>query len=251
MRAVRFAATMGFALAPETEAAIAGALDVFDRVSRERVRVELMKLLAARAPSRGLEPMAATGLWERVLPSLGEEVRVETIEAVDRLPPRPVLRLARLLWPVRSEQALLEATLEKLRPSREERTRVLRATCELVDELALMLDADADADADAERGPSLRRIIAELDRRHLDDAMAILELDASERQRVEAALEGAALTTKELAIKGRDLIAAKVAAPGPELGELLAALLDWVIDDPSRNESEALLGRARTLAQGA
>ena len=47
MRAVRFAATLGFALDPATEAAIPAALDVFARVSRERVRVELVKLLAA------------------------------------------------------------------------------------------------------------------------------------------------------------------------------------------------------------
>ena len=53
---------MGFSLAPETQAAIAGALEVFSKVSRERVRVELVKLLAASRPSLGLLPMAATGL---------------------------------------------------------------------------------------------------------------------------------------------------------------------------------------------
>ncbi|MCA9701737.1 MAG: tRNA cytidylyltransferase, partial [Myxococcales bacterium] len=118
MRAVRFAATMGFSLAPETQAAIAGALEVFSKVSRERVRVELVKLLAASRPSLGLLPMAATGLWDRVLAPLGEPARAEAIAAVDRLPARPMLRLARLLWPIRVERAEVEAVLEQLRPSR-------------------------------------------------------------------------------------------------------------------------------------
>jgi tRNA nucleotidyltransferase (CCA-adding enzyme) len=246
MRAVRFAATMGFALAAETEAAIAGALEVFAKVSRERVRVELVKLLLARRPSLGLEPMARTGLWERVLAPLAEPVLAETIAAVDRLAPRPMLRLARLLWPVRAERAAIEARIEELKLSREERARVLRLTDLVVDELALALseDGDEDGDEDEPDGASIRRIVAQLDRAYLDDACDLLELEHSARRRLDAALDGAALTSKELAIKGRDLIAAEIAAPGKQLGELLEGLLDWVLEDPARNHREQLLAEA-------
>ncbi|NVB41906.1 hypothetical protein G6O69_29010 [Pseudenhygromyxa sp. WMMC2535] len=258
MRAVRFAASMGFRLAPETEAAIAGALEVFDKVSRERVRVELVKLLATARPSLGLRPMAVTGLWSRVLAPLAEPVLEEAIAAVDRLPRRPTLRLARLLWPIRAERAEVEAIIEALRPSREERARVLGLTAEGVDELAAALDAqgeddagtDADADADDGRGAALRRAAAELGRGLLDDAQDLLELDAAARAELAAALEGAALSPKELALKGRDLISAGVAAPGPALGELLEQLFDWVLEAPERNTSEALLARARAMMAG-
>src|SRR5581483_4671371 len=47
MRAVRFAAQLGFRLDPPTEQAIPQALEVFRRVSAERVRDELVKILAA------------------------------------------------------------------------------------------------------------------------------------------------------------------------------------------------------------
>jgi tRNA nucleotidyltransferase (CCA-adding enzyme) len=245
MRAVRFAATMGFALAPETEAAIAGALAVFEMVSRERVRVELVKLLGASRPSLGLLPMARTGLWDRVLAPLGDSVRAETIAAVDRLPSRPMLRLARLLWPVRHEREPIEATLDQLKLSRDERARVVRLTELAVDELGEAAQLEGEG-----AGACVRRIVAEIEREYLEDAIELLELDAGARERVEAALTGAALTGKELAIKGRDLIAAKIAAPGKQLGELLDGLLEWVIEDPARNTPEQLLAEAaRRLAQ--
>jgi tRNA nucleotidyltransferase (CCA-adding enzyme) len=245
MRAVRFAATMGFRLAPETEVAITGALDVLDKVSRERVRVELIKLLSAPRPSLGLIPMADTGLWDRVLAPLGPEVRNETIAACDRVPARPILRLARLLWPVRHDRAQVEEILERLKPSRDERACVLRLTEACVDELALALAGDS-----SDRAVMIRRSAAEIERAYLDDAAALLELDASTRAVLDAALEGAALSGKELAIKGRDLITAKIATPGPGIGELLEKLLEWVLEDPRRNEPAQLLVHARALAEG-
>lgn len=246
MRAVRFAATMGFRLAPETEAAIGGALDVFDKVSRERVRVELIKLLSARQPSLGLIPMADTGLWDRVLAPLGGEVRSEAIEACDRLPRSPIVRLARLLWPVRHDRDQLEAILDDLRPSREEKATVLRLTDACVDELALALDSSDSSDS-LDQGQMIRRSAAELERPYLDDAATLLELDTHARARLAEALEGAALSSKELAIKGRDLIAAGAVTPGPRIGELLEELLAWVLEDPRRNDAALLLAHARSL----
>src|SRR5262249_7638626 len=54
MRAVRLAAVLEFAIDPATEAAIPAALPSLAKVSEERVRDELMKLLGARRPSIGL-----------------------------------------------------------------------------------------------------------------------------------------------------------------------------------------------------
>ena len=244
MRAVRFAATMGFRLAPPTEAAISGALAVFDKVSRERVRVELVKLLAAPRPSLGLHPMASTGLWDRVLAPLEQPALDQAIETCDRLPARPMLRLARLLWPIRCDRDQLRAVVDALRPSKDERSTLLRLTDELVDELALAVELDEEV-----RGPVLRKIIAELEPAYLDDACALLELEPAAVGVINAALEGAALSTKQLAIKGRDLIAAGIAAPGPGLGVMLAQLLDAVIEDPSCNREDQLLELARSLAQ--
>ena len=62
LRACRFAAQLGFTVDPATKAAIPRALDVTARVSAERVRDELVKILASPRPSDGLGLMRETGL---------------------------------------------------------------------------------------------------------------------------------------------------------------------------------------------
>jgi tRNA nucleotidyltransferase (CCA-adding enzyme) len=57
------------------------------------------------------------------------------------------------------------------------------------------------------------------------------------------------LEVGDLAVNGRDLIRMGL-RPGPRFGVLLSALLDWVLDDPSRNQAAVLLNRARELAEG-
>ena len=60
----------------------------------------------------------------------------------------------------------------------------------------------------------------------------------------------AAFTVKHLAIDGRDIIALGVPA-GPEVGRLLDACLDAVIDERVPNEHEALLAFAEELRKEA
>ena len=57
---------------------------------------------------------------------------------------------------------------------------------------------------------------------------------------------GDCLSLKELAVKGQDLIAAGV-KPGKEMGEILAKLLELVLEEPQRNEREWLIGKSREL----
>jgi tRNA nucleotidyltransferase (CCA-adding enzyme) len=50
----------------------------------------------------------------------------------------------------------------------------------------------------------------------------------------------------DLALDGEDLRDAGI-PPGPVLGKILHALLDWVVEDPARNVRDLLLARAREL----
>ena len=54
MRAVRFSAQLGFVVEPATRAAFAGALSTLRKVSRERIRDELLKLLSSDRPAGGV-----------------------------------------------------------------------------------------------------------------------------------------------------------------------------------------------------
>jgi poly(A) polymerase len=70
MRAARFAAQLGFTVAPEVVAAMTAMADRIEIISAERVRDELVKLVCAPYPRRGLTLLVETGLADRVLPEL-------------------------------------------------------------------------------------------------------------------------------------------------------------------------------------
>ena len=70
MRAARFTAQLGFALDADATAAMERLVDRIEVVSQERIRDELVKLLAADVARPGLELLVETGLADRVLPEL-------------------------------------------------------------------------------------------------------------------------------------------------------------------------------------
>jgi len=70
MRAARFAAQLGFDVAPEVVAAMTAMAARIAIVAAERVKVELEKTLLAPHPRRGLELIVDTGLADHVLPEL-------------------------------------------------------------------------------------------------------------------------------------------------------------------------------------
>ena len=61
--------------------------------------------------------------------------------------------------------------------------------------------------------------------------------------------EGAALSTRDLKVNGRDLMTELGVKPGRIIGEILEALLDAVTTDPALNERGRLLERAREHLQ--
>jgi poly(A) polymerase len=70
LRAARFAAQLGLSVAPEVVAAMTDMAARIDIVSAERVRDELVKLISAPWPRRGLSLLVETGLAAHVLPEL-------------------------------------------------------------------------------------------------------------------------------------------------------------------------------------
>jgi poly(A) polymerase len=70
LRAARFAAQLGFAVAPDVVRAMSDMAERLAIVSAERVRDELSKLLLSADPVPGLALLVDTGLAEHVLPEL-------------------------------------------------------------------------------------------------------------------------------------------------------------------------------------
>jgi poly(A) polymerase len=115
LRAVRFAARLGFDLEPDTFAAIQSLAPRIKTVSAERVRDELIKLFApmdrngesarsksadggagARSPAaHGLELLRASGLLEQILPELSATITCE--QSPDHHPEGSVFNHIRLM----------------------------------------------------------------------------------------------------------------------------------------------------------
>jgi tRNA nucleotidyltransferase (CCA-adding enzyme) len=233
MRAVRFAATLEFALDPATEAAIPAALGSLARVSAERVHAELMKLLAAPRPSLGLRPAERTGIARLVLPEVALDDRA--LAAVDAAPADSLLRLAVLLAPAGAAgpgaAAAGESIARRLKLAVRERERLVAAVAE---------PAPPSDIPDSE----LRRLLGRAGRPALEDRLAVAGALGRDLGALPARLAAAAaqpVTIADLAVTGQDVMDALKVPPGRMVGDVLRELLARVIEDPELNRRERLL----------
>ncbi len=112
LRACRFAAQLAFEIEPKTAAAIAKQAGTLAKISRERIRDEITKLLVTENPALGIRLLVDLGLIPYVVPEVlelqgvsqtpGQAVRSKDVYAhvlrvVERTPPRPASRWAGLL----------------------------------------------------------------------------------------------------------------------------------------------------------
>lgn len=286
LRGARFVATLEFELDEATESAFRGALDTFRKVSPERVREEWLKTMTARAPSRAFEVMRRTGILEVTYPDLLEQVGCEqnqwhaydvwghTMRVLDESAPDPVERIAALLHDVAKPRTramsdktgdwtfyhhekvgadMAERWLRDYRFSNQERELIVSL---IRNHLICYSSEWTDAAVrrfikrvGAERVEPLLRL-GEADAlgkgRHVDEELAALE---ELRARIEQSIEaGNALSIQDLAVGGKDVIEHLEGGAGPRVGEILRALLDRVIEDPSLNTRDKLMPLVEELA---
>ncbi len=70
LRAARFVSQLGFTVAPRVQAAMSAMAQQITRITVERVRTELDKLLCGEHPGEGIDLLVSTGLAEHVLPEV-------------------------------------------------------------------------------------------------------------------------------------------------------------------------------------
>ena len=278
MRAVRQATQLEFDIEPATLAAIPETLDVFRRVSAERIRDEIMKMLAARQPSRGLDLMRVTGLLGEVIPELLEgvgctqnrfhkhDVYRHTLEVVDHTRGGAVVRLGALLHDVGKPRArqpregapgefsffkheyvgseMADAICRRLRLPTADREQVV----------AMVAHHMFFYTPDWTDG-TVRRFVRRVGGEVLDALFALregdiagrgfgedpeVELGELRRRVADVATEDAALRVTDLAIDGKDVMRVLGIKPGKEVGIVLDRLLERVLDDPALNTREKL-----------
>ena len=80
MRAVRFASQLGFDIEADTFDAIASMADRIEIVSKERIVVELNKIVMSSTPSYGFKLLFHCGLLKKIFPEL---VALQGVESID------------------------------------------------------------------------------------------------------------------------------------------------------------------------
>ena len=291
LRAARFAATLECVIDPATEAAMAHerSLQTFRKVSAERVRDEWMKTMKARAPSVAFEAMRRTNILGIVCPELLESVGCEqnkwhgfdvwghAMACLDACKPQPVLRIAALFHDVAKPRTrafsdktndftfyeherigaeMAEPILLRLRFSNDERQKIVA----LIRHHLICYD-ETWSDAAVRRwlrrvGPDLATELYEIGfadaRGKGRDASADIHAIEQLRARVDALLaSGAALSAKDLALNGKDLMTELAIPPSRLIGVILERLVELVTEDPDANTRERLLEEARrAVAEG-
>ena len=278
LRAVRLSTTLGLDIEPDTLAAIVACAPLAAHLSGERIAMELGRILAADRPSIGLRLMRETGLLEAVLPELaaqpgvpqnkipGQDLWDHTLATVDAAPNHPLVRLAALLHDIGKPATQADGHFYGHEAVGAEQARSLLARLHepriVSERVTHLVRHHMFRYEPGWTDSAVRRFIGKVGRESIDELFALREADnagsgvdreadglAELRARVRAELEaGPVLDRSALAIDGDDLIAELGLRPGPELGRVLEALLERVIEEPSLNEAPTLLLLARDLA---
>lgn len=242
LRLYRFAARFGFAIDEATETAAKQLASHLDCVSAERIEEELNKLLAAPQPGAYLEPEVLAF----VLPELPPKELTKARRWIDALPAgteQVSARWAALLMPLGETGA--RKALKRLKCSN---ARIDGAVA-LVRECG---EKTPDTPDKCDLRLQAKRLLGKYDLHTVQQLTALWTALAPEEKASFDALraEAEALTAQgvccrisQLAVNGRDLMAAG-AAPGPGLRRVLEALLEEVITGRLPNEKTELLAFA-------
>ena len=237
LRAVRFAATLGFALDPATANAVRTQADGLPSVSGERIGAEMRRVLSDPSRVRGATLLEELGLLAQVAPAIAalpESGRGRTRRALGHLGDAPVpFPLALAAFLIEVGDAGDTATRWRLSNAEAQRTA------------DLLNDAGALAGFDALPPHRKKRLLA---RDHAADLIALTRAarlaDGAPTDDADAAAAFLAATPRaDLAppplLTGADLIAAGM-KPGPEFKRLLEKAYDAQLDGEVTTTRDAL-----------
>lgn len=263
---------------PLTYRAISDCREELGRISAERIRDELAKILLSLAPAHCLRMLMSTGLGAMVLPELEAcrgvrqgkadrdlDVFSHILGAVEAARPDLTLRLAALTHDL-GKPACREIIADEVHFYGHDRVgaamagRILQRlhfSNEIIHGVTHLVSFHMFNVPETESG--VRRLMHRVGEEWIVPLWELRVADLvgsgvrkisyrvrwmrQEVERIRAAQE--AITLKSLAVNGHDIMEALGLRPGPMVGQVLNWLLDQVLEDPSINQRDKLL----TLAQ--
>lgn len=284
LRAVRFATTLGFAIEPATRTAIIAHAASLADISLERIRDELTKILDAPDAASGVQLLENLGLLRSIIPELREGIGVEQnlhhIYTVWEHNLRTLAYAAKKGYSFAVRMACLLHDVGKPRTRRGQgrhctfyahdavgarmaRTvmRRLKYPAELSEKVATLVRYHMFYYAVGDvTESSVRRLLANVGPENIDDLLRLREGDRIGSGTPKAVpyklrhlkymidkVSHDPISVKMLKVDGRDVMQELGIEPGPKVGLILNTLLAEALDDPSINERDFLLRRAREL----
>ena len=284
MRAVRFATSLNFSIDAATLKAITEHADSLSAIAIERVRDELIKIIDTPRALEGIQLLEDVGLLKHILPELREGLGVEQnlhhIYSVWEHNLRTMKYAAEKKYSFAVRMACLLHDVGKPRTKRGEgrhctfyahdavgATMVarimerLKFPKELSEKVTLLVRYHMFYYSVGEvTESSVRRLIANVGLENIDDLLRLREGDRIGSGTPKAVpyklrhlkymidkVSHDAISVKMLKVDGKDIMEALSMAPGPKLGLILNSLLAEVLDDPTLNERDVLLERAKKL----
>ena len=276
MRAIRFAAQLGYSIEEDTRKAITELAPTLKRISSERVQVELVKLLISDNPGK-VKELYQTGITAVFMPefdkcfvtpqnnphhcyNVGEHI-IKSVEAVKN---DKVLRITMLFHDIEKPSCRTtdDEGIDHFRghavKSADTAVMILRRLKfdrDTMDKVELLIK-NHDWRFPAEK-KNVRRAMNKIGDELFPYFIEVKKADTAaqssylqdekyewiDRLNVlydEIKRDGECFSLKNLAVNGKDLID-KGIKPGRELGDILSTMLSDVIDDPSHNTKEYLL----------
>ena len=282
LRAVRFAAQLGFSIEERTQEAIGILAGNLEHISAERIQAELVKLAVSPHPEE-LYMAYKSGITRVVLPEFDEAMETpqnnphhcdtvgrHMVESMREVEPEKTLRLAMLFHDI--GKPAVRSTGEDgvdhffghadvsahMAHNILRRLKFDNETISTVEKLITYHDYRPEPGERAVRrflnkvGKDLFPLVMKVQRADVAAQSDDQRAEKEERIREVEALaekifaEKQCFCLKDMAVTGRDLIADGM-APGKNLGEVLNELLGEVLRDPAHNTKEYLLEYSRTL----
>lgn len=282
LRAVRFAAQLGFKLADDVKEAIRDMADTLDKISAERIQVEIVKLLVSPNP-HWFRLAYECGITSVIMPQFDRimvqrqnnphhiyTTGVHTLAALQNIPSDKILRLTMLFHDMgkpdvfttdengkdhfRGHAAYSEVIARRIMKDLKFDNDTLHKVCTLVRNHSRYPQLS---------GKDVRMCAYEIGPELFDQFLLVKKADilahhpdvVIQKQEYlkevnhiwrDIKMKGDCLSLKEMALTGKDLIADGM-QPGPQVGTVLQKLLFEVLEFPERNTAEYLLERSREL----
>ena len=223
MRCIRFSAQLDFTIDEATFRAAKTLADTLSKISKERIRDELVKTLMSDHPER-TALFDDVGAMPWIFPDF-QKRREERIALLKEMPCDRILRLCAFLGGLDKEAAL--AVLKDLKFDNDTMNRT-----------AAVLDFSSRTFSSDEK--ALRHLLAAFGPEDIERLLCFTKNEALLPDVKRILDRGDCISLKTLAVTGRDLMEVGV-KPGREMGRILETLLDKVLDEPGLNTREKLL----------